>query len=307
MTPGISVIIPAYKARKYLPECLESIGLQTLRPAEILVIDDASPEPIDDIVSSFAARPSYPPIRLIKHEVNRGQAAGRNTGMNASTSEWLAFLDCDDMWAPTHLESVMCAIHESGADLGFCPAILFNYDVHDPQNYRLRPLTPDEQTITPLSLLNRCFIITSSVVLRSTTLGGVGGFDESPSMRGTEDLDFFMKLLRAGTRFQMVPEATLYYRKHPDSATGTMGYLARQDVYVKERHIDWPAGSRSEKQIIMIEAYWRAAIGLWISKAPDRMAWLFSALRHSLWNPFQCLRWTYRFFRALRRDSAAGL
>lgn len=301
MTPGISVIIPAYKARKYLPECLESIGLQTLRPAEILVIDDASPEAIDDIVSSFAARPSYPPIRLIKHEVNRGQAAGRNTGMNASTSEWLAFIDCDDMWAPTHLESVMCAIRETDADLGFCPAILFKHDVYDPQNYRLRPLTPDEQTITPLSLLNRCFVITSSVVLRSTTLGGVGGFDESPSIRGTEDLDCFMKLLRAGTRFQMAQEATLYYRKHPESATGTMGYLARQDVYVKERHIDWPSGSRREKRIIMIEAYWRAATELWLSDAPDRMHWLFMAWTTSIFRPILALRWFARFLRPVCR------
>ena len=66
-TPEISVIIPAYKARKFLPECLASIGDQTLLPQQILVIDDASPEPVDDIVANFAARPGFPPIRLIRH------------------------------------------------------------------------------------------------------------------------------------------------------------------------------------------------------------------------------------------------
>jgi glycosyltransferase involved in cell wall biosynthesis len=303
----ISVIIPAYKARKYLPDCLESIGKQTLQPSEVLVIDDASPEPIDDIVRDFSNRSGYPPIRLIKHEVNRGQAAGRNTGMKAASGDWLAFIDCDDMWVPNHLESVIATANESGADLVFCPAILFSSDPHDPSNYRLRPLTEDEIALRPISILNRCFIVISSSVIRAEALRMAGNFDEDPMMRGVEDLDLYMRMLRTGAKFHMDPEATLYYRKHPGSATETTGYLAKQSVHVTQTHIGSVEGSRSEKLYLLIHTRWRTAIQLWLIKSPDRVSWLLSAIRQSLWNPYQCVRWTYRFFRSLYRNSSRNL
>lgn len=305
--PRISVIIPAYKARKFLPDCLNSIGAQTLQPAEVLIIDDASPEPIDDIVGEFAGREGYPPIRLIKHETNRGQAAGRNTGIRESKSDWLAFIDCDDMWAPNHLESVMAAATESGADLVFCPAILFSSDPHDPSNYRLRPLTADETALRPISILNRCFIVISSSVIRKESLLSSGGFDEDPMMRGVEDLDLFMRMLRNGANFHMETEATLYYRKHSESATETTGYLARQGVHVTQTHLGTVEGSRAEKRTILMQVYWRSAVQLWLVKSPDRVSWLLSALRHSLWNPYQFIRWSYRFIRSLHRNSCRNL
>ncbi len=303
----ISVIIPAYKARKYLAEALESIGKQTLPAAEVIVVDDKSPDPVDDIIDDFAKRPGYPPLRLIKHETNRGQAAGRNTGMKAASGEWLAFLDCDDMWAPNHLESVMGAATKTGADLVFCPAILFDSDPHSPENYRLRPLTVDESALRPISILNRCFIVISSSVIRAEATRSIGGFDEDPMMRGVEDLDLFMRMLGKGAKFHMDPEATLYYRKHPGSATETTGYLARQSVHVTKTHLATLEGSQREKQTILMQTFWRSAAQLWLVKAPDRISWLLSAIRHSLWNPYQCLRWFYRFLRAIHRQSGYGL
>ena len=303
----ISVIIPAYKARKYLPECLESIGRQTLAPAEVLVIDDASPEPIDDIIDEFANRAGYPPIRLIKHEVNRGQAAGRNTGIQAASGEWLAFIDCDDMWAPEHLESVLMTAKDSDADMVFCPGILFTDDPHDPKNYKLRPLTDDEKALRPLSILKRCFIIMSSTLIRAKFIRTVGGFDENPMMRGVEDVDLFMRMFEQGLQPRMDEKATLYYRKHPESATETLGNLARQGIHVTRTHINRVEGSAAEKKTILMNVYWRSAIQLWLTKAPGRLSCLATAIRRSLWNPLKALRWVYRFFRSLRRNSSYGL
>ncbi len=302
-----SVIIPAYKARRFLAETLASIGEQTLQPDEVIVVDDCSPEPVDDIISGFASHAGYPPLRLLKHEVNRGQAAARNTGIQASASEWIAFLDSDDLWAPNHLESISTTLRQSGADVGFCPGILFDEDPMDPSNYCLRPLTEDEMALRPLSILNRCFIIISSSVMRRDSLAAAGGFDESPMMRGVEDLDCFMRLFHVGAKFQMSETVTLYYRKHPESATGTLGYLARQSVHVTRRHLFEVEGGTSEKLALLTQAYWRAAVQLWLVKAPDRFSWLLGALRHSLWNPLLGLRWSWRFVRALYRNSSQGL
>lgn len=304
---SVSVIIPAYKARKFLGECLESIGSQSRLPEEVLVIDDCSPEPVEDIIADFSGRPGYPPLRLLKHEVNRGQAAARNTGMKASRTEWLAFLDCDDLWAPNHLEHLISTAEATEADLAFCPAILFEDNPQAEDNYVLRPMTADETAMRPLSFLNRCFIITSSTLISRDCLTLVGGFDESPQLRGVEDLDCFLRLLANGARFEMNPEATLYYRKHPDSATGRLAYLARQDIEAKRRHIDKVEGTPGEKRTIMMQSYWRATIKLWLAKSPDRVLWLLRSWRHSLWSPLQGMRWSYRFLRAMRRKSASGL
>ena len=198
---SISVIISCYNARDFLPECLESIGSQSLPPKEILVVDDASPEPVDDIISSFSSRPGYPSIRLIKHEVNRGQAAGRNTGIRASDSEWLAFIDSDDVWLPDHLEQAMATLDATGADLAFCPATIFENDIHENTPFIERPMTSEEISLAPFALLKRCFIIMSSVVARATAIREIGGFDEDERMRAVEDLDCFMKLLKNDAMF----------------------------------------------------------------------------------------------------------
>lgn len=298
----ISVIIPAYKARKYLSECLESIARQTLPPKEILVIDDASPEPVDDIVEDFARRAGYPSIHLFKHGMNRGQAAARNTGIRNAEGEFLAFLDSDDLWAANHLENVAGSMLKENADLVFSPASLFRASPDEPFKHEERPMTPDELAIRPLALLRRCFIITSSTIVRSAKTKEIGGFDESESMRGVEDLDFFMKLLRSNAMFRMAPETTLYYRKHPESATGTVGLLSRQNICVKKRHIGWPAGSRNEKKAIMIDTYWNAVQSLWRSGAPDRWNWLLMAWIISAPRPLLGMRRFCRFLRAIGRQ-----
>ena len=307
MSGGVSVVIPAYKARRYLPDCLESVGGQTLLPLEVFVIDDASPEPIDDIVDSFAVRDGFPSIRLIKHEVNRGQAAGRNTGIRASSGNWIAFLDCDDIWAPDHLRTVVETAERNAADMGFCPAVLFSENPRDPNNYHLVPLTEEEKALQPIALLNRCFIITSSTVIRSESLKEIDGFDESKGLRGVEDLDLFLRLLRKGATFRMAEEPTLFYRKHAGSATGTPGQLARQDVAVKRRHLEWVDATVGRKRAIMVEAHWRAAAGLWLAGASDRLEWLVRAIGCSLWSPGLALRAAYRFVRSIRRGTCTGM
>lgn len=290
------MIIPAYQARKYLPECLESIGNQTLLPKEILVIDDASPDRIDDIVADFTARPGFPPIRLIRHEINRGQAAGRNTGIQASRSEWLAFIDADDIWAPDHLEEAMATLQSTGADLAFCPATIFENDIHQyAAGFVERPVTPEEESLAPLALLKRCFIIMSSVVARTSAIRSVGGFDEDEKMRAVEDLDCFMKLLKTGATFAMSEKSTLFYRKHPESATCRKGYMIRQVVHVTEQHLAWPLGSRTAKRRLLAEACWQAAIQTRQLGSPDSRDWFLKAVKVTAPDPLLLGRWLARY------------
>lgn len=297
---SISVIIPSYKARQFLPACLESIGHQTLPPSEIFVIDDASPDPVDDIVADFASRSSYPPIRLIKHEENRGQAAGRNTGIHASASEWLAFIDSDDVWAPDHLEQAMGTLQSADADLAFCPATIFKKDIHENNPFIERPMTPEELSLAPLALLKRCFIIMSSVVARTTAIREIGGFDEDERMRAVEDLDCFMKLLKNDATFAISEKSTLFYRKHPAAATSQPGYMAYQSAYVKQIHMQNIVAPWFQKRSIVARNWWGAFNTLAITDRirPDV---LLKAIQTSLPVPWEAIRGLVHLFRGWQK------
>jgi len=95
--PLISVIIPVYNAEAYLEACLDSVLGQTYQNLEILLIDDGSTDASGAICSHYRQRDLR--IRLIR-QPNCGEAVARNTGMQASTGEFLLFLDADDALAP---------------------------------------------------------------------------------------------------------------------------------------------------------------------------------------------------------------
>jgi len=88
----VSVVIPAYNNEKTIDACLKSVLLQSVAPAEIIVVDDGS---TDSTVQRAAA---YAGVKVIQLECNVGVQAARNVGINAAPSDWIAFLDADDVW-----------------------------------------------------------------------------------------------------------------------------------------------------------------------------------------------------------------
>lgn len=103
-TPRISVVIPTHNRPALLAEALESIMCQTIPEWEALVVDDASQPPASQ---NFAADSQAAKIRVLRHDQARGGPAAKNTGAMASRGEILAFLDDDDLYAPTYLERAL--------------------------------------------------------------------------------------------------------------------------------------------------------------------------------------------------------
>lgn len=98
--PLVSVIMPAYNCRSTLAESVQSVRDQTFTGWELLVVDDCSPEPIADILDSFADER----ICYLRLDRNSGVAAARNTGIENARGRFIAFLDSDDLWLPEKLE-----------------------------------------------------------------------------------------------------------------------------------------------------------------------------------------------------------
>ncbi|MFG1750634.1 bifunctional glycosyltransferase/CDP-glycerol:glycerophosphate glycerophosphotransferase [Streptosporangium sandarakinum] len=110
----VSVIVPIYDVEPYLEACLASVAAQTWSDIEVVMVDDGSPDSSAEIAAAFAARDGR--FRLVRQE-NGGLGAARNTGVRHASGEFLAFLDSDDLLPPTAIETMACALLESGSDL----------------------------------------------------------------------------------------------------------------------------------------------------------------------------------------------
>ena len=102
----ISVIIPAYNAEATIADCLESVVRQTVRPFEVVLVDDGSTDHTRREAAKFEAKLT---LRIVSQS-NSGLGKARNAGMAAATGDAYAFLDADDMWLPGKLEQGVKAL-----------------------------------------------------------------------------------------------------------------------------------------------------------------------------------------------------
>jgi len=98
--PTVSVIIPVFNRQDVLRRTVDSVLSQTFTDYELIVVDDASTEPIAGTISQALDQPN---ARLLRHNTNRGAAAARNTGARAADGRYIAFLDSDDEWCSEKL------------------------------------------------------------------------------------------------------------------------------------------------------------------------------------------------------------
>ncbi len=118
MDPSVTVLIPSYNHGRYIEQTLGSVFRQTLRPRELHVIDDGS---IDDSVRVIErVFAGAPPIRCsLRARENRGISPTRNELCAAATTDFVAFLDSDDLYAPTRLERMLARAPRSDLYFAF--------------------------------------------------------------------------------------------------------------------------------------------------------------------------------------------
>jgi glycosyltransferase involved in cell wall biosynthesis len=116
-----SIIVPVYNtAAVYLRECLDSILSQTYRSIELLIINDGStnPETLAVLSEYEQSQQTESKTLIVKHTVNKGQGAARNTGLSLATGHYILFLDNDDYYmSNTFFEELSVLLEESQADM----------------------------------------------------------------------------------------------------------------------------------------------------------------------------------------------
>ena len=133
--PLISVIVPVYNRKEWIPLTLESLRSQTYKNVEVAICNDGG-EPIDDILSQFQDLN----IIYTAHAENKGLPAARNTALKSCHGEFISFLDSDDQYMPLALEFRMWNIKKLNAEIVYTRSLRNIYDpiIQDNQK-RYRP------------------------------------------------------------------------------------------------------------------------------------------------------------------------
>ena len=111
--PTVSVIMPAYRCGRFLPESVASVRSQTMGDWELLIVDDCSPDDTFSTATHLAETDGR--IRVFQTAGNAGPAAARNIALDNARGRYAAFLDSDDLWLPEKLERQIAFMREKNA------------------------------------------------------------------------------------------------------------------------------------------------------------------------------------------------
>ncbi len=184
MTPEISIIIPTYNRRAMLLEAIDSVLAQSTQSFELIVIDDGS---TDGTAEQLMRLGKTIRIERIDH---RGPAAARNYGVAIARAPLIAFLDSDDLWAPSKLERQLAFMRTNPA----C-AILQTNEIWIRNGRRVNPGVRHRKRAGDIFIdsLRTCLISMSATMMRTDLFRSLGGFDEI--MAAAEDYDLWLRIL----------------------------------------------------------------------------------------------------------------
>lgn len=198
-----TVVIPAYKAAGTLDRALQSTLAQTRPAAEIIVVDDCSPDDQASVAAKY-------PVTYLRREINGGEPAAKNTGVQAAATEWVVTLDADDAWARKRLERIAHRIEQDAASDIVTTDAWVELEGQIIQRYYGGPTGARwAEGDQRFEILRRNFIFSHAAVRRSRWLA-VGGMDES-RLDVAADWALWVRMIFAGARAAMVDEPLAYY------------------------------------------------------------------------------------------------
>lgn len=250
--PSVTVVINCYNDFRYLPDAIASVMTQTRPADQVVVVDDGSrtdPSPL------LAA---WPQIELVRR-VNGGLAAARNSGLARAKSDYIVFLDGDDLLMPNALADGLAAMAANPE------AAMVNggFQMIDDTGLSTSSVISHDLGAVPYEDLLRGNRIAmhATVIFRTTSLRAIGGYDET--LRRCEDYDAYLRLAQ---RFPAASHQRLVaqYRKH--GANISDAFLEQLKIALKIHR-----GHRPPRQSPH-RAAWQEGLGFWRSYYTAEMA-----------------------------------
>lgn len=253
----VDIIIPAYNSAHFLAEALESVAAQTFTDWQIVLVDDGSTDNTPEVVAPFQQRFGEK-LRYIRQE-NRGVSAARNRGIRSATSEFVAFLDADDIWLPRRLEYSLSTL-EDRPTAGLCYGLLTRIDSKSvPLDTWHGNDAHVEGRIARYIYTREVELPCLTVTARRRCIEEAGYFDES--MRATEDRDLWLRIAR---RYEVafVPEVLALYRISIGSASANPDRMFEAQKDFIHKHYGQPECGFWQRQVALARAYKQRAEAL---------------------------------------------
>jgi len=180
----VSVVIPVYNSYKLAILAIDSVLSQTLSCKEIIVVDDGS---TDEGADFLKQKYKHLGSRIVVFSIkNVGASSARNFGISKSTSEWIAFLDSDDMWVPIKLEKQLIELKKDPQiRLIGCLTNMLDFNVYT-------TIASYKKDVSLHALLFKNYFQTSTVIVSRQVIDELGAFPER--RRYAEEGDFFMRI-----------------------------------------------------------------------------------------------------------------
>ena len=252
----VSVVISSYQSADTLSRAVHSVLNQSYPHLEVVVVDNGSTDHTPAVIAELARQDSR--VHPVHLEQNRCPAGGRNAGVENSNGGYIAFLDADDEWLPDKLEPQVWALDtQPQAGVVITDGWVIDDQIGTKQLYSdtyqayFTRLAPREiQPGKGLSWLDgpvreiiyeKCFINTSSIMLRKSLFTSSGGFD--PRRFGPEDVDLWVRLAKK-TRFVYLdkPVVKRYFSPHNLSAVSEFWLQQllsyHKDCYISAEYAD---------------------------------------------------------------------
>jgi glycosyltransferase involved in cell wall biosynthesis len=203
----LTVILTTYNAERFITETVDSILRQTMAQFTFIIVDDGSSDGTIGIIEQY----NDPRIRLVKGE-HRGKPSALNLGLMSVESEFVAFIDHDDVAESTRLERQYHFLNEH-REVGLLSSWYVLCDEHGVQRRGIKAPVVHEEIEWMMTM--HCSMRFPGLMMRTALIQQYGGFDESLT-NGTDDYEYFLRLLPV-TKFHNLPEYLLFHRRHSDS------------------------------------------------------------------------------------------
>ncbi len=247
-----SIVIPAYNRCALLAKALDSVWAQRFTDYEVIVVDDGSTDGSVEYLESLGSR-----IRLVR-QANQGAGVARNAATRIASGDYLAFLDCDDLWLPWTLSVTADTIRKRGHPVMLAPRIQEFTSEDEIPGLQEGSSVASSHFADYLSASGTGFWVGGgSAVYRREDFLSAGGF--TSRRINAEDHDLTLRMGTGKGFVQLLEPVTYAWRRHPSSATGNYNAAYEGISYLleQERGGVYPGGlarSRQRREIILCHA-----------------------------------------------------
>jgi hypothetical protein len=275
----VGVVVPMHNAERTIAATLDSISRQTHRNLDIVVVDDGSTDGSVAIVDAKIHGDRR--VRLIR-QANAGVAAARNAGAAGTRAAFLAFVDADDLWAPTKIEYQLAALQQGGPRAGLAYCWFASID-HNDRVVSFGPQPLFEGDAMAAMCESNWIGNGSSLLLRRAAFEKAGGYDPALRAQGAEGAEDLLICFRVAEHFDFagVPRYLVGYRLLPNSMSQDALQLFRStELVLEEYRAKYPQHADKLDRQLQAARQWYGYRAAARGRRADARILLTEALRH---------------------------